>query len=207
MTRVGFTRDDFDVFKIEGFGPRMTKIYQLIRPRLTRLGDELAPELARKFKMEFHPHVAAHRRRTVNPPSETWGAFGPSPRGYKRYAYLALAISGSGLHARAVVKTEADLRSEMARLIAAKSSELEKSFRGTKIARYDDWDFETLPDHCPATAQFFTTVGDELKKKSGVIDIGFGWSIRDALRLDRAELLDAYRELEPFYRILRSVVM
>jgi len=32
-----------------------------------------------------------------------------------------------------------------------------------------------------------------------------GWSVRDALRLDRAELLDAYRELEPVYRVVRSV--
>jgi len=207
VTRIGFIRDDFDVFKIEGFGPRMAKIYERIRPRLIRLGDELVPELARKLKMEFHPHVAAHRRRTVNPPDETWAAFGPSPRGYKRYGYLALAISASGLHARAVVKTEADLRSEMARLIAARSSELEKSFRGTNIARYDKWDFETLPEQLPATAEFFTNVGDELKKKTGVIDIGFGWPLREALRLDRAELLDAYRELEPFYRILRSVVL
>jgi hypothetical protein len=30
--------------------------------------------------------------------------------------------------------------------------------------------------------------------------------VRDALRLDRAELLDAYRELEPVYRIVRAVV-
>ena len=207
MTRIGFTRDDFEVFRIEGFGPRMSKIYERIRPRLLRLGDELAPELGRRLKMEFHPHVAAHRRRTVNPPPETWAAFGPSPRGYKRYGYLALAISGSGLHARAVVKTEADLRSEMARLLAARASELEKSFRGTKIARYDKWDFEQMPQQVPATAEFFTNVGDELSKKTGIVDIGFGWPMREALRLDLAELFDAYRELEPFYRILRSVLI
>jgi uncharacterized protein YktB (UPF0637 family) len=207
VTRLGFTRDDFDVFRVNGFGPRMAKIYEHIRPKLIRLGEEFASELERKLEMEFHPHVAAHRRRGANPPPESWTAFGPAARGYKRYAYLALCISGIGIHARAVVKTEADRRTEMARLIAAKASELEKSFRGTRIARFDKWDFQRMPAPAAATAEFFTTIADELKKKTGIIDIGFGWPMREALGMDRAELLDAYRELEPFYRILRSVVV
>ncbi|HVN63032.1 MAG TPA: DUF1054 family protein, partial [Candidatus Binataceae bacterium] len=130
------------MFSIEGFSARMQKIYERIRPRLVRLGDELAPELARRLHMEFFPHVARHQRRTVNPPSETWAAWGPSPKGYKRYGYLALCISGKGIHARAIVKPEADRRAEIARAVAAKSAELEKAFRGTKIERYERWDFQ-----------------------------------------------------------------
>ncbi|MGH7839169.1 MAG: DUF1054 family protein, partial [Candidatus Binataceae bacterium] len=114
MATLGFTAIDFAVFKVEGFNERMQQIYAHVRPKLIRLGDELAPELARKTHMEFFPHVARHARRTVNPPPETWAAFGPSPRGYKRYGYLALCISGVGLHARAVVKSEADHRPAMA---------------------------------------------------------------------------------------------
>ena len=110
-------------------------------PRLVKLGGELAPELARKLHLEFFPHVAKHARRTVNPPPETWAAFGPSPRGYKRYGYLALCISGAGLHARVVVKSEADRRLEMARGLASNAAQLAKSLRGTGIARYDKWDF------------------------------------------------------------------
>ena len=36
------------------------------------------------------------------------------------------------------------------------------------------------------------------------LDIGFGWKARDALKLDRAELLDSMRELEPLYRLCRA---
>src|SRR5215472_5437742 len=114
MPRLGFTADDFRVFRIPGFSARMNEIYARIRPRLIRLGDQLAPELGRRLHMEFFPHVAKHARRSVNPPPETWTAFGPSPRGYKRYGYLALCVSGAGLHARAVVKSEADGREQMA---------------------------------------------------------------------------------------------
>ena len=30
-------------------------------------------------------------------------------------------------------------------------------------------------------------------------------AVRDALKVDRAEVLDAFRELEPLYRVIRSV--
>lgn len=206
MASLGFTQNDFRIFEIEGFSARMEQIAARVRPRLTRLGAELAPELGRKLHMEFFPHVAKHMRRTVNPPAETWAAWGPSPKGYKRYGYLALCISKLGIHARVVVKSDADNRDEMAQRIAAKSAALAKSLRGTKIARYDRWDVAELPEEQPADEELFTAMSEALKKKTGGIDLGFGWPVREALRIDRAEVIDAFGELEPIYRILRSVV-
>ena len=206
MATLGFTYNDFRVFKIEDFSARMDEIYARIRPKLLKLGDGLAPELGRKLHMEFFPHVAKHLRRSVNPPPETWAAFGPSPRGYKRYGYLALCISAVGLHARAVVKSEADRRPEMAEKIAACAGELEKSLRGTRIARYDNWECDELPAEAPADRELFGALSESLTARTGGIDLGFGWPVTEAVRLDRAELLDAFRELEPLYRILRSVV-
>ncbi len=205
MATLGFIRRDFDVFAIEDFDARMAKIYELIRPRLIRLAVELAPELSRNPHMEFFPHVARHMRRTVNAPDETWAAFGPSRAGYKRYGYLALCISGAGIHARAVVKSEADKRVEMGRMIKSKSAALEKSFRGARIQQYKNWDRRNLPDSSAADSGFFDGVGDALAQKTGGIDVGFGWPVRDALTVDRAEVLDAFRELEPLYRVIRSV--
>jgi len=205
MAGLGFTPTDFAVFKVEGFSARMQEIYARVRPKLVRLGDELAPELARKLHLEFFPHIARHARRSVNPPAETWTAFGPSPKGYKRYGYLALCISGAGLHARMVVKSEADRRPEMARGLVSNAAQLAKSLRGTGIARYEKWDFKALPVQTAADDELFAALAAGLGKKTGGLDLGFGWSVRDALRLDRAELLDAYRELEPVYRIVRAV--
>ncbi len=205
MPTLGFKARDFEVFKVPDFSARMELIVGHLRPRLVKLGDELAPELSRKLHVEFFPHVARHARRTVNPPPETWAAFGPSPKGYKRYGYLALCISKAGLHARAVVKTEADRRPEIGAKIRAKASDLANSFRGTKIAHYEDWDFEHLPATTAAEPAFFESIADEFAKKTGVLDVGFGWNARDAIHLERAELLEAFSELEPLYRILRSV--
>jgi uncharacterized protein YktB (UPF0637 family) len=205
LPTLGFTPRDFEIFSVEDFSARMGLIYEHLRPRLMKLGNELAPELSRRLRLEFFPHVARHAHRTVNPPAETWAAFGPSPKGYKRYGYLALCISGAGLHARAVVKTEADHRPEMGTRIMAKASELAKSFRGTKIAHYEQWDCRNLPATIAADPAFFDSIADGFGKKAGVLDIGFGWRVKDALRLERAELLDAWSELEPLYRLLRSV--
>jgi uncharacterized protein YktB (UPF0637 family) len=205
VATLGFIRRDFEVFAIEDFNARMAKIDDLIQPRLIRLGNELEPELSRNLRMEFFPHVARHVRRTANPSDETWVAFGPSRAGYKRHAYLALCISSAGIHARAVVKSEADKRREMGRAIKMKSADLERSFRGTKIQQYQNWNCRELPHSNAANADFFERLGDALEKKTGGIDVGFGWPVREALTLDRAEVLDAFRELEPLYRVLRPV--
>jgi uncharacterized protein YktB (UPF0637 family) len=205
LSTLGFRSRDFEVFAVEDFGARMELLYRHVRPKLVKLGHELAPELARKLRLEFFPHVAKHARRTVNPPAETWAAFGPSPKGYKRYGYLALGISAAGLHARAVVKTEADHRPEMGAKIRAKISDLAKAFRGTRLAHYEKWNIENLPPLTAADPAFFESIADTFDKKTGVLDVGFGWKVTDALRLDRAELLDAWAELEPLYRLLRAV--
>jgi len=205
LATLGFTAADFEVFQVEGFNQRMAQIYEHVRPKLVRLGAELAPELSRKLHLEFFPHVAKHARRTVNPPAETWCAFGPSPRGYKRYGFLALCISAGGLQARLVVKPEADNRPQIAEGLRRKSNELVRSFKGVALGRYEKWDFRNLPEPLPGNSELWSELAGVLDKKSGGIDIGFGWKGKAALRLDRAELLDGYRELEPLYRICRSV--
>jgi uncharacterized protein YktB (UPF0637 family) len=205
MATLGFIRRDFDVFAIEGFSARMAKLDELINPRLIRLANELAPELSRTFHMQFFPRVAKHMHRTANPCDETFAAFGPSRAGYKRYGYLALCVSGVGIHARAAVKSDADNRPEIARAIKSKSADLQKSFRGTRIQQYQNWNCREMPKSITAGADFFDGLADALAKRSGAIDVGFGWHGRDALTVDRDEVLDAFRELEPLYRVIRSV--
>jgi uncharacterized protein YktB (UPF0637 family) len=206
MARVGFSAADFAVFKVEDFNERMAQLYAAVRPRLLRLGDELAPALARKLHLEFFPHVAKHARRTVNPPPETWCAFGPSARGYKRYPYLGLCISSAGLHARVVVKSEADNRPGMATVLRRKAGELARALDGTMVARYDNWNFNALPAAVRADEALWQQLADALDKKTGGIDIGVGWRMREALRLDRDELLEGFRELAPVYQACRSSI-
>jgi hypothetical protein len=202
MATLGFIRRDFEVFAVDGFSARLEKIYERLRPRLARLGDELTPDLSRKLRAKVFPHVAKHLRRSANPPAETWTAWGPSASGYMRYPYLALCISGAGIHARAVVQAEAAHRVEMGRMLKASAGALEKSFRGNKIQRYEKWDFIKLPRPVAATAELFDSLGGALEGKTGALDVGFGWRWREAIGLDVDEVLDAFGELRPLYEVL-----
>lgn len=93
MVMEPFTARDFRVFDIPGFADRMAAIRSRIRPKLERLGAALAPELESLVQAELFPHVAKHARRTVNPPDDTWVAFGPDRRGYKKAQHFKVAIS------------------------------------------------------------------------------------------------------------------
>ncbi len=88
-----FTSKDFKVFDIEGFEERMEAIRGRIRPRLTEMGEALAPGVAGLVDQPLYVHVAKHARRTVNPPDDTWAALGGDKRGYKKDVHFKLAVS------------------------------------------------------------------------------------------------------------------
>lgn len=88
----GFTNEDFDVFKIEGFEQRMDALKINIRPKLEALGNTFAPTLTVLSGDEMFPHVARHARRTVNPPKDTWVAFSNNSRGYKMLPHFQIGL-------------------------------------------------------------------------------------------------------------------
>src|SRR5258705_13246055 len=92
-----FSCSDFKVFEIPGFAERMAAIRANIQPRLTSIGNALAPRLSSLVDVPLFVHVAKHMRRTVNPPDDTWAAFGRDPRGYKKDAHFRVAVSGQGV--------------------------------------------------------------------------------------------------------------
>jgi uncharacterized protein YktB (UPF0637 family) len=99
--------EDFAVFEIDDFEGRMQALRGILRPRLLAIGQRLSGPLSAAYGRTLHLHVAAHQRRHVNPPPETWAAWGPAARGYKAYAHLALGVSADGGWLRLVVKDEA----------------------------------------------------------------------------------------------------
>ena len=169
-----------------------------------KLGNELAPELSRKLHLEFS-HISPNTRVAPSILRRRHGRHSGRHRRATRGTDISLYVfRAAGLHARAVVKAEADHRDEMAR----SSTRRHRSWRNVsrpKIAHYEKWDFVHLPATTIAEPEFFESIADALDKKTGGIDVGFGWRVHDAIRLDRAELLDAFAELEPLYRVLRSV--
>jgi uncharacterized protein YktB (UPF0637 family) len=108
MEFCGFGQEDFDIFTICGFAPRMGEIRSRLRPKLVALGEALRQDVAAIAGEEIFPHAAAHMRRTVNPPPETWAAFGRSARGYKRFVHYRAAVSAEGVRITVFVEDDAD---------------------------------------------------------------------------------------------------
>jgi uncharacterized protein YktB (UPF0637 family) len=204
MATIGFTREDFEVFGIPTFPERMQGIKERVRPKLTALGEDLQPALKKLARSDVFPHVAKHARRTVNPPPETWVAFGPSARGYKKYGYFGLVVSRGGLHTRIVVKDEAPDRPQMAKVLMDRAAALAKVFAKQTVARYDRWDFAGIPEFTKPAADFWKEVAETLAKKTGGLDIGVGWPVARALKLTDKQLLEAFAALLPLYEITRS---
>ena len=93
MASPAFVAGDFRIFDVKGFTPRMTELRARVRPKLGAFGESLASSVGRSVGGEVFAHVAQHVRRTVNPPDDTWVAFGPDARGYKKHSHFKVAVS------------------------------------------------------------------------------------------------------------------
>ena len=204
MANIGFSREDFEVFGIPTFPERMQGIKERLRPKLTALGGSLQPALRKLAKTEVYPHIAKHARRTVNPPPETWVAFGPSARGYKKYGYFGLALSRGGLHTRIVVKDEAPDRRQMAKVLSDRADVLARVFAEHTVARYDRWNYAGIPEFTIPTGDFWQEVAEALAKKTGGLDVGLGWPVNRALKLTDKQVLEAFASLLPLYEITQA---
>ena len=60
-----FKQEDFKVFGIPEFNERMAAIRARIRPKLTSIGEELAPKLSGLVDCPLYVHVAKHARRIL----------------------------------------------------------------------------------------------------------------------------------------------
>src|SRR5437773_1542244 len=93
MPSSAFVTGDFKIFDVKGFQPRMAELKSRVRPKLEALGRSLAPAVGRSLGGEVFAHVAKHARRTVNPPDDTWVAFSPEARGYKKHCHFKVAVA------------------------------------------------------------------------------------------------------------------
>ncbi|MFC4778410.1 YktB family protein [Paenibacillus sp. GCM10023252] len=88
----GFTKEDFDVFGLEGLPARMAGIQNRIQPKFRAIGELMIHDMTEMTGQEMHLHVAKHLRRTVNPPKDTWLAFAHNKRGYKAHPHFQIGL-------------------------------------------------------------------------------------------------------------------
>jgi len=86
----GFTAEDFEVFEVPGLEARMEALKTHLRPKLGQLGVDIGAWLGEALGQPMFAHVAKHARRTVNPPRDSWVAFCPDKRGYKKHPHFQI---------------------------------------------------------------------------------------------------------------------
>ena len=203
-----FTLRDFQLFDIPGFAERMIAIRGQIRPKLETLGAALVPALARLAKAEVFPHVAKHARRTVNPPDDTWVAFGPDRRGYKKTRHFKVAISRQGVRFLFEVGPEYADKGGFATAWKRDAPRLARA-----LGKHADlgW-FKNEHDEEPASALAdldaagWRALGDELvRTRNGQLVIGRRVEARAAAKWRGPELekaaLDAFAALGECFRL------
>ena len=208
MPSGAFGAADFKTFDVNGFQPRMGEIRTRLRPKLETLGHRIAPGIARATAGETFAHVAKHARRTVNPPDDTWVAFGPDARGYKKHPHFKVAVSRHCVRFLFEVGPE---HADKKRWAAAFKRNVNRLAPVLGRVNGLAW-FKNEHDEEPAAlladlgAEGLARVGDELlRTRDGQLVLGRAVRAEEAARWTEPQYRDAalhtFRALAPLYRL------
>jgi uncharacterized protein YktB (UPF0637 family) len=208
MASPAFVAADFKIFEVKDFQPRMAEIRARVRPKLNAFGGSLAPAVGRSVGGDVFAHVAQHARRTVNPPDDTWVAFGPDARGYKKHAHFKVALSRSAVRFLFEIGPE---HGDKRRWAAAWRKSAPKVGPVLRRVKHLAW-FKNEHDEEPAapladfTPEKLGELADELlRTRDGQLVVGRAVSAAEAARWTeaqyRAAALETFRALVPLYRL------
>jgi uncharacterized protein YktB (UPF0637 family) len=208
MAFTGFIAKDFQVFAIPDFPGRMAAIRGQIQPKLFALAEEIGPNLKPIVGSEAFPHVAKHMRRTVNPPDDTWVAFGPEKRGYKKAQHFKVAISRHSIRFLFEIGPEYADKAKWAQAWQRQAARLTAKLR--KAAGLG-W-YKNEHDEEPASLlkslssdEIGKLAGELTRRKDGQLVLGRRLDPAEVLRLNPGAFmrtaLDVFRVLAPLYRL------
>jgi uncharacterized protein YktB (UPF0637 family) len=206
MPSMAFAAADFKVFDVEKFDPRMREIRERIRPKLETLGHRLAPEIARATAGETFVHVAKHARRTVNPPDDTWVAFAPDKRGYKKHCHFKVAVSRNAARFLFEVGPEHHDKRRWAAAWKKNAPKLDPVLRRVQGLAWFKNEHDEQPAAMLADLQSLVLLGDELvRTRDGQFVVGRAVPASEASRWTEAQYrttaLETFRALAPLYRL------
>lgn len=200
----GFHPSDFEVFTIPGFDLRMEALRSRVRPKFEALGALLRPELSAIVGDEMFVHVAKHMRRKVNPPDDSWVAFG-GKRGYKMGPHFQVCLWSTHALIQWGLIYEAADKGTFAHNLVDCSDSVEANIPG---------DYQWSKDHMlpggirheDMTEADFREFADRLlHRKNGEVMVGKVIPKDEAVRMGAGEFhevaVDAFRHLAYLHRM------
>ncbi|HTP28043.1 MAG TPA: DUF1054 family protein [Anaeromyxobacteraceae bacterium] len=211
MAGLGIGPVEFALFRIPDPEERADALERGLTPSLVLIGNTLVGGLSRLVgaNLSVHPGKLAKRKGTA--PEEVFVAFCIKDTGYRAGPYLALAVTRSQLHARVAVRASADRDGAIRRALKRESANLARKGRPfRKLRSYAAWDFEELPEIAPAcSTAFWFELAEALvpgHNGSGILDVGIAWPSEEVRSLAIGDVLGAYRDLAPLYKLLANAL-
>jgi uncharacterized protein YktB (UPF0637 family) len=208
MPSGALTASDFRVFTVTGFAPRMQAIRTRVRPKLESIGRSLLPDVGRATGSEAFTHVAKHARRSVNPPDDTWVAFGPDKRGYKKHCHFKVAVSRGCVRFLFEIGPEHGTKRSWAAAWRKSAPKLAPVLRRMKGLAWfkNEHDEEPVAMLSDLDTDAVIEFADQLvRTRDGQLVIGRVFPAAEASRWTeaqyRAAALETFRALAPLYRL------
>jgi uncharacterized protein YktB (UPF0637 family) len=209
MAGLGVGPSEFALFRIVDPDQRADALESRLSPALLRIGNDLVGGLSRIACASLNAQLGKLTRRKGVAPEEVLVAFCVGEKGYRAVPHLVLAVTRAQVHARVAVRASADRNGAMRRALEREAGNLArrgKPFR--KLRSYTEWDFEELPEIAPAhSPAFWVELAECLAPEgngSSGIDVGVAWSAEEARSLAIGDLLGAFRDLAPLYKLLAN---
>src|SRR5437762_10974884 len=208
MASAAFGPGAFKIFDVKGFRPRMEEIRARIWPKLEAFGKSVAPGVARCAGGATFTHVAKHARRTVNPPDDTWVAFGPDARGYKKHCHFKVAVSRRAVRFLFEVGPEHADKKRWAAAWKRNAPRLAPVLRRVKGLAWfkNEHDEEAAAPLADPSPERLAELADELTRtRDGQLVLGRVVLAEEAARWTEAQYrdtaLETFRALAPLYRL------
>jgi len=203
MTITGFSEQDFKVFEIDGLEPRMESLIQLIRPKLEKLGQDLAPELASLTGEEMYVHVAKHARRTVNPPNDTWVAWANNKRGYKQHPHFQVGLWGTHLFIWFAMIYESPIKGSFAKLALEEKESILKQIPAHYVWSDDHMKPEVIRDMNEDKLEELLQRLHKVKKSEFLVGVQIprGDELLTNGQALTETILDTFATLTPLYKL------
>jgi uncharacterized protein YktB (UPF0637 family) len=208
MPSSAFYAADFKVFDETTFKGRMSAIRERLRPKLEAIGHSLNQGVQRATGGDVFAHVAKHARRTVNPPDDTWVAFGPDARGYKKHCHFKVAVSRHAVRFLFEVGPDHGDKKRWAAAWKKNAPRLAPVLRRVKGLAWfkNEHDEEAASPLADLSTEQLAELGDELTRtRDGQLVLGRVIPAGDAARWTEAQYRDAaletFRALAPLYRL------
>ncbi len=202
MAGLGIGPEEFAVFAIEDPLARAGALERVLAPKLQALGAGLAAGLSRVAGTDLHPHLARPARRKGKAPGEMGVAFCASEKSFRTLPHLLLAVTVGDLHARVAARAGSDRSGSLRRALEREACSLArkgKPFR--RLRSYSAWDRGELPELAPASSPAFWAEQAEAIGNGG-IDLGVAWPAAEARSLAVGDVLGAFRDLSPLFKLL-----